>query len=130
PWSNEEKTLLERWAHLSLARIRLKFRQAGFDRTETAIKLKMRRMLITKDTLDYYSVTTIALAMGIDSHKVMGWVRRGWLRCQMKGTARTDLQGGDSHLVHTNELRRFLLNHPDEYELSPVEKFWYIDLVS
>ncbi|MGH9352414.1 MAG: hypothetical protein ACRD2G_09665, partial [Terriglobia bacterium] len=28
PWSSEEKTLLEKWAHLSLARIRLKFRQA------------------------------------------------------------------------------------------------------
>lgn len=87
-------------------------------------------MLITKDTLEYCSPTKVALAMGIDSHKVMGWIRRGWLRAEKKGTLRTERQGGDIHLVHTNELRRFLLNHPDEYELGPVEKFWFLDIVS
>lgn len=130
PWSKDEKALLEKWAHLSLPRIRLKLRQAGFQRSETGIKLKMRRMLITKDTLDYFSPTNIALAMGIDSHKVMGWIRRGWLRAETKGTIRTEQQGGDSFMVHRNELRRFLLNHPDEYELGPAEKFFFIDLVS
>lgn len=130
PWSDEEKALLEKWAHLSLTRIWLKFRQAGFNRTETGIKLKMRRMMIAKDTLDYYSATKVALAMGIDSHKVMAWIRRGWLRSQKKGTVRTEQQGGDISLVHTNELRRFLLNHPDEYELWPIEKFWFLDVIS
>lgn len=130
PWSAKEQALLEKWAHLGLPRIRLKLRQAGFQRSETGIKLKMRRMLITQDTHDYFSPTKIALAMGIDSHKVMTWIRRGWLRAEKKGTVRTAQQGGDSYLVHRNELRRFLLNHPDEYELGPAEKFWYIDLVS
>jgi hypothetical protein len=130
PWTSEEKALLDKWAHLSLPRIRLKLRRAGFDRSETGIKLKMRRMLITKDTLDYYSPTKIALAMGIDGHKVMSWIRRGWLRAETKGTTRTEQQGGDAHLVHLNELRHFLLNHPDEYELGPIEKFWFLDVVS
>ena len=130
PWSAEEKALLEKWAHLTLARISCKLRQAGFERTETAIKLKMRRLLITKDTLDYYSATKIAHAMGVDSHKVVGWIRQGWLRAVRKGTLRTEQQGGDSYLVPTHELRRFLLHHPDEYELGPVEKFWFLDLVS
>ena len=61
PWTSEEKALLDKWGHLSLPRIRLKLRRAGFDRSETGIKLKMRRMLITKDTLDYCSPTKIAL---------------------------------------------------------------------
>ena len=130
PWTSEEKALLDKWAHLSLPRIRLKLRRAGFDRSETGIKLKMRRMLITKDTLDYCSPTKIALAMGIDGHKVMSWIRRGWLHAETKGTARTEQQGGDAHLVHLNELRHFLLNHPDEYELGPIEKFWFLDVVS
>jgi hypothetical protein len=130
PWSVEEKTLLEKWAHLTLPRIRLKLQRAGFHRPETGIKLKMRRMLITKDTLDYYSPTRIALAMGIDSHKVIGWIRRGWLRAEKKDTVRTAQQGGDSYLVHTNELRRFLLHHPDEYELAPIDKFWFLDIIS
>lgn len=130
PWAAEEKALLERWAHLSLPRIRLKLGRAGFHRPETGIKLKMRPLLITKDTLEYLSATKIALAMGIDSHKVMIWIRRGWLQAERKGTARTAQQGGDIHLVHTNRLRRFLLHHPDEYELAPVEKFWFLDVVS
>lgn len=130
PWATEEKVLLEKWAHLTLSRIRLKLQRAGFQRSETGIKLKMRRMLITKETLEYCSATKVALAMGIDTHKVMGWIRRGWLRIEKKGTLRTKQQGGDTHLVHTNELRRFLLNHPDEYELGPVEKFWFLDIVS
>ncbi len=130
PWTPEEKALLEKWAHLTLPRICRKLQRAGFRRSETGIKLKMRRMLITKDTLEYCSPTKVALAMGIDSHKVMGWIRRGWLRAEKKGTLRTERQGGDIHLVHTNELRRFLLNHPDEYELGPVEKFWFLDIVS
>jgi hypothetical protein len=32
--------------------------------------------------------------------------------------------------VHSNELRRFLLHHPDEYELGPVEKFFFLDILS
>lgn len=130
PWSSEEKVLLEKWAHLSLKRISLKLRRSGFSRTETAIKLKLTRMLLTKDTLGYYNPTKIALAMGIDRHKVMGWIRRGWLRAEKKGTARTVQQGGDIYLVRTQELTRFLLNHPDEYELGPVEKFWFLDAIS
>lgn len=130
PWTTEEKALLETWSHLALPCIWRKFRQAGFERTETGIKLKMRRMLITKDALDYLSATRIALGLGIDSHKVMGWIRQGWLRAQAKGTVRTKQQGGDIHLAHVSDLRRFLLHHPDEYELGPVEKFWFIDVLS
>ena len=130
PWTGEERALLEKWAHLSLARIRIKLQRAGFQRSETGIKLKKRRMLLTKDTLDYYSATKIALAMGIDGHKVMGWIRRGWLRAQAKGTLRTGQQGGDVHLVHVTEARRFLLHHPDEYELGPIDKFWLLEILS
>lgn len=130
PWSPEEKQLLEKWAHLSLSRIHLKLRQAGFQRSETGIKLKLRRLLIAKDMLPYQSATKIAIAMGIDGHKVVSWIHRGWLRSERKGTARTERQGGDVHLVHTNDLRRFLLHHPEEYELAPVEKFWLLDVVS
>jgi hypothetical protein len=130
PWSSEEKALLEKWAHLSLKRISLKLRRSGFSRSETGIKLKLTRMLLTKDTLGYYSPTKIALAMGIDGHKVMGWIRRGWLRAERKGSTRTAQQGGDIYLVRTQELTRFLLNHPDEYELGPVEKFWFLDAIS
>lgn len=130
PWSPEEKQLLERWAHLSLPRIVLKLKQAGFHRSETGIKLKLRRMLIVNDVLPYHSATKIALAMGIDSHKVVSWIHRGWMRGERKGTARTEKQGGDIHLVHTSDLRHFLLHHPDEYDLAPVEKFWFLDVVS
>jgi hypothetical protein len=89
PWSEEERVLLDKWAHLSLTAIQRKLKQAGSHRTETAIKLKMRRALLGKDTLDYYSATKIAQAMGIDGHKVAGWIRRGWLRAIKKGTERT-----------------------------------------
>jgi hypothetical protein len=130
PWTSEEKALLEKWAHLTLPRIRLKLQGAGFNRTQTGIKLKLRRMLLTKDTLGYYSATKIALAMGIDGHKVTGWIRRGWLRAQKRGTVRTVQQGGDVYLVPARELTRFLLHHPDEYELGPVEKFWFLDAIS
>lgn len=68
--------------------------------------------------------------MRIDGHKVVSWIRRGWLRSERKGTARIERQGGDVHLVHTNDLRRFLLHHPEEYELAPLEKFWLLDVVS
>lgn len=130
PWASEEKALLEKWGHLTLQGICRKLRRAGFQRSEAGVKLKMRRMLITKDTLDYYSASKIASALGIDGHKVVGWIRRGWLRAEKKGTLRTAQQGGDSYLVHVNELRRFLLHHPDEYELAAAEKFWLLDVVS
>jgi hypothetical protein len=130
PWSAEEKVLLEKWAHLTLPRICLKLLRAGFNRTETGIKNKLRRMLLTKDTVGYYSAAKIALAMGIDGHKVKGWIRRGWLRAEKKGTVRTVQQGGDVDLVRAKDLTRFLLNHPDEYELGPVEKFWFLEAIS
>ncbi len=131
PWTEAEEQILEQWSHLALARIAMKFRSLGYQRSETAINLKIKRLHIReKAGANGYTALQIAEALGIDGHKVTRWIKRGLLRAERRGTHRTELQGGDHWLIERAEMRRFLLHSPDEWELEGAEKYWLIDILS
>ena len=56
----------------------------------------MKRLRI-KQNLDGYSANALALAFGVDSHKVTHWIQRNMLRATRRGTERTERQGGDTY---------------------------------
>lgn len=126
PWTPAEEELLERWAWMSDPRIAGKFRQSGFHRTETAIHLKAKRLKL-KSTLDGWGMRQLAKLFGVDDHKISVWSRRGMLK-----THRTGITVGQNEklFIHRDEVRRFILNHPDEVDLAKCEKFWLLDIVS
>lgn len=121
--------LLERWGHLSDGVIQRKLRAAGFHRSFNAVHLKMKRLKI-KQNLDGYSANALALALGVDGHKVTYWINRRMLKATRRETERTELQGGGIYWITHRAVHDFVLAYPDEIDLRKVEKWWFLDLVT
>ena len=128
-WNAAEVAVLERWGHLTDAVIQRKLKANGFHRSFNAIHLKMKRLRI-KQNLDGYSANALAMAFGVDSHKITYWINRQMLKSTRRGTARIRSQGGDTYWITHNAVRDFVLKHPDEIDLRKVEKWWFLDLVT
>jgi hypothetical protein len=129
PWSEPELAILARYAWMSDERIRLKLKGAGYARTVTGIHLKLRRMRFKSDP-SFYSGKGLADALGIDSHVVTRWIKAGHLRAQLRGTKRTEQQGGDIYLIREKDVRRFILEHPTEIDLRKVDQLWFLELIT
>jgi hypothetical protein len=116
---------------MGLERIRLYLkRQCGTNRTVTAICLKRKRLRLRTRNGDGYTANSLASLFGVDSHKVLRWIKQGWLSAHRRGTRRTELQGGDSWWIPHASVYRFALEHPEEYLLRSVEQLWFLDLIS
>ena len=129
PWSEPELQILARYAWMSDERIRLKLKTAGYSRTVTGIHLKLRRMKFKHDP-SFYSANGLAQALGIDSHAVSRWIRHGYLKAQLRGTARGEQQNGDIYLIREKDIRRFIVEHPTEIDLRKVDQLWFLDLLT
>lgn len=129
PWSEPELAILARYAWMSDERIRLKLKAAGYPRSATGIRLKLRRMRFKFDP-SFYSAKGLADALGIDAHVVTRWIKAGHLRAQLRGTRRTEQQGGDTYLIREKDVRRFILEHPTEIDLRKVDQLWFLDLIT
>jgi len=128
-WNADEVAILERWGHLTDAVIQRKLRVHGFHRSFNAVHLKIKRLRI-RQNLDGYSPNALALAFGVDGHKVTYWINRQMLKATRRGTARTEAQGGDAFWITHHAVRDFVLKYPDEIDLRKVEKWWFLDLVT
>jgi len=129
PWREEEEEILQRCGHQPLSAIQRALAGAGFQRSLTAIRVKMTRLHI-KSNLDGYSACSLATAFGVDTHKVLAWIRRGLLRADRRGTNRSEAQGGDTWWIPRREVKRFVMAAPEEIDLARVEKFWFLDLLT
>ena len=119
---------------MSDERIRLKLKAAGFGRTATGIHPKLKRMRFKHDH-GFYSANGLAQALGIDSHAVARWIKRGHLKAQFRkaqfrGTARGDRQNGDIYLIRERDVRQFILEHPTDIDLRKVDQLWFLDLIT
>jgi hypothetical protein len=129
-WTADEDALLQRIAWQSPGRITATFREHGFRRTMTAIAVRLKRFHV-REKIDSMTAQGLAQMLGIDVHGVMRWIDLGWLRAERSGTR------GDNHdrwHITTDAAREFLLAHPEQYELSKLERagsrMWYLELVT
>ena len=114
---------------MSDERIRLKLKSAGYSRTVTGIRLKLKRMRFKHDG-SFYSAYSLAQALGIDPHAVTRWIKSGHLKAKLRGTARGPQQNGDSYLIQEKDVRRFILEHPTDIDLRKVDQLWFLDLIT
>ncbi len=130
PWLPGEIEIIREAAHLTPKALRARLLRAGFNRTPTAILVKLKR--IGADRLDPGHCTANALAgfMGVDPRTVTDWIAKGWLIAGRRGTARTEVQGGDHHWIHYRHVRDFVVNHAARVDIRKVDKFWFIDLLA
>lgn len=129
PWSRAEEEILEKRGHLTAPAIQQYLARQGYGRSLAAIQVKIVRLRI-KRNLDGYSACALAMALGVDVHKVCIWIKRGLLDAQPRGTERGKEQGGDAWWIPIPAVRRFILRAPEEIDLARVEKFWFLDLLT
>jgi len=130
PWSQAEDDLLADLAWMSPERIATKFRERGFKRTLTAIGIRLKRRELRR-TLGGMTAQSLANQLGVDVHKVLGWIKSKLLAAERRGTT------GDNHdawYITTEAIRAFLLAHPEDVELTKLErvgsKMWFLDMIT
>jgi hypothetical protein len=130
-WTDDELELLTDNAHMSLPVLARKFRAKGWNRTETAIKLKLKRLHISRiesrREAGLYSANQVALFMGVDGKTVTRWINLKMLEALRRGTDRDERQGGDEWVVNIADLRRFVVENPQSIDLRKVDKHWFIE---
>jgi len=132
PWNQEELNTLDELAHYCPHVIAQKFKEHGFRRTAASVGV-MRNKRWAHKGAPWYSGHALATLMGVDAHQVdRVWVPLG-LTFTLKGTERgkrNKKQGGDTRLFYRDEIRRFLIEHPEEIDLLKVDKMWFLEIVT
>lgn len=130
PWSEAEDAIVREAAHLAPSGLRQRLARAGFDRTETAIVVHLKRLGADRSDPGATSAGGLADLMGVDRGTVTAWIAKGWLVAKRRGTARTAAQGGDEWRIGYRDVRRFVIDHPTAVDLRKVEPVWFIDLLA
>jgi hypothetical protein len=128
-WQPRELEILQEHAHLGADAIRRRLAAEGFRRSRGGIILKPKRLKLTKH-LDGYSGNALADLFGVDNHVIYRWIELGKLAAVRRETRRSQLQGGDSYWIRRVDVQAFLFEHPDEYDLRKVEKWWFLSVLT
>ena len=128
-WCGEEKQIVRENAALCPAIIRKKLKKAGFERSDSAIKIFITRKMGGKPKTAY-SATMLAKCMGIDGHRVTRWIHQKLIKATSAQTARLPQQGGDAYLIDPAEVREFVIKYIALIDLRKVDKFWLVELLT
>jgi len=131
-WSEVE----EDWLHENFPRKGYQAVQAGLrringgiTRSPCAILLKTKRLHINKRS-NGLTIRMMEDLLGQDHKKIYTWIERGLLTAKRKGTARTEIQGGDMWHFEPKKVRAFIIANPEEVDLRKVEPVSFIHLVA
>jgi hypothetical protein len=128
-WSPPELAVLEETSYLGVEAVQKRLAKRGFARSRTAILLKRKRLKLTS-RLDGYSGNALAELFGVDNHRIYRWIADGMLAAERRGTNRSHKQGGDTYWIRRQDVHAFVMQHPDEYDLRKVEKWWFLSLIT
>jgi hypothetical protein len=130
-WSDAELQILEAVAHLQPKAIQRRLKKAGFNRTEAAIAIKLKRGDFDRTDIDHFTARALAACMGVDASTVERWITKLGLQAKRRGTNRVEAQGGDIWWIHRKHFREFVINNAAAIDLSKIkEPQWFIDLLA
>jgi hypothetical protein len=130
-WSDEENSVVLTHAHRSVQTIQLKLKDRFPDkpRSLSAITAQMSR-LSARSSLDGYSQKALTIQLHVNNYTVLRWTARGLLKGVKREMERTDEQGGGYWHFTTKDVREFMLAHPEEIDITAVNKVWLFDILS
>lgn len=129
-WTEAELKILAANRHLSKQKIAAILADAGFQRSHQAGRIiNARRELLTSNKPSHYTAQQLSYLFGLDTHCIKKWLTEGWLPFEMKGTARTIQQGGDSRIVKREDLYTFIITYPELVDFRKVNHYWLIELI-
>jgi DNA-binding transcriptional MerR regulator len=121
PWTDQEVSYLESQYHRT--HVDTIARKLG--RSTTAVAQKAKRLGIRKCG-EGYTLHSLALAMGVDDHKVALWIDRGLLPASRRQTDRDR----DVYFISEKAAREFIVEHPLEIDLRRADGLGLIDLLA
>ena len=125
PWTHAEMKVIEKLVgRVSSATIAKRL-----GRPESSVVNKLKRMGTSRRVRDGYTMRDLELCLGEDHHKIIGWIKNGWLQDRLQGTRRHDGNGNDIHRFREKDVLHFIKNHPQEINLGKVDQMWFLDLV-
>lgn len=96
-------------------------------RSLTAIHVRRRRLgAARRDSRGYFTQVSAADLLGVDVHKVSRWRQRGLLRAYL----RFERCGREYYAIKPSDLRRFVIENPEQIDLRTVEKIGFVELLS
>jgi len=102
-------------------------------RTQTAVKLKAKRLRVNK-TSEGYTQQSLCQGLGCDHKKVARWVRDGLLKGARRGSERVPTErapiNGDIWLFEEKDIRDFLLAYPLEIDQRRMDWLWVVGILS
>lgn len=125
PWSEAEIDLISEGAHKSPKVLRGILKRHGFNQSETAIIVKLKRVGADRTDPDHFNANQLATVMGVDRKTVAAWITKGWLKAQRREASAAD----DFWWIHRRDIARFVVEHLAHVDIRKVEKFWFVDLL-
>jgi hypothetical protein len=126
PWCEAELDLIADNAHKAPATLRRLLKRAGYERSETAIIVKLKRLGADRTDPHHLNANQLAGVMGVDRKTVSGWIAKGLLKAERRAATATD----DFWWIHRRDIRRFVTDNVAAVDLRKVEKFWFVDLLA
>lgn len=123
-WTEAEVELLTRWRLASLTVIARKFRDAGHERTETAIALQIKRRSIDTNDPDAWSATELGPCFGVNPATVADWIERRELKAK-----RVTWGPNGKLVVKRADLRAWVKAHPEYVDLRRVDQAWFWEVM-
>lgn len=124
-WSEAELEIIAEQAHKTPAALRKALRWHGFERTETAIIVKLKRLGVDRTDPHNMNANQLAGCMGVDRKSVSLWIAKGWL----KATRRAATEKDDRWSIHHLDVARFVVDHLAHVDIRKVDKHWFVDLL-
>lgn len=132
-WSAEELKYIYLWSWMTPHMLWLRFQKMGFKRSQTAIRLKYKRLRL-HTSRSWLTATELASALGEDGHKVVRWIKRGLLFAHWREYERSERRNGHGHdgsyVIHYKAIRRFMLMNPTEIDLRKVDQYFFFDIIT
>ena len=122
PWSAAELAILEECEALTPQAAQKRLLRAGFKRTASAIVVKRHRlgMRVSEDP-DVFTARGLASALGVESHKVLRWIRGGRLKAKRRD---------DTWLIRRRDVRAFLIQHLADWDHRRCEQLWLVETLA
>jgi hypothetical protein len=132
-WADAEMEFVASNAHKDADAIARMLKRRGFNRTATAVSVKLKRLGTPTGKnadLNHYTANQLAGLFGVDRKGVGAWIAKGWLTADRRGTARVAEQGGDEYWIHRRAVRKFIIENIAAIDVRKVEKFWFVELLT
>lgn len=123
-WSPEELQMLERWAACNTKVIAEKLRAAGFQRTESAVVIQIKRRHIDRSCLTLISAPDLAVTLGVHGKTIANWIERKGLP-----VSRDAVQIHGARMIPIAGLRKWVKENRSLIDLRRVDQPLFWDLI-